>query len=273
MVKNVHEITHNACIYTYPDGTHDIIVSTLPIFREPGWEPVKDEWRPSTPREAGKKSEGEDRDRSARRARAKLRRLALANDFEYFVTLTLDPARIDRHDPKTITKALSTWADNTVRRHGLRYILIPEQHRDGAYHFHGFMAGIKAVDSGIKWNGRTVYNLPQWRYGFTTATRIEGDYHAAVGYCCKYVGKQQGERPLGRWYYSGGMLREPQRLLADLEYGDVDNSVEFDIPGAKIKVSNAKGGQNGQNRLHDEKVGTPGKPHRDGLSPGGDRDV
>lgn len=220
---------------------------TAPIFREAGWEAAfgheSDKAMPS-PRQAGKQSEGMDMDRSMRRARAKLRRLALANDFDFFVTLTLDPAKIDRYDSAAVVKALGRWADNMVRRHGLRYILVPERHRDGALHFHGFMAGrgLKAVDSGVEWDGRPVYNLPQWTLGFTTAQRLYGDYHAAVGYCCKYIGKQ-GERPAGRWYYSGGPLKEPQKTYADLDYRAVDNSVEFSIPGAKIKISHQKGGK------------------------------
>lgn len=182
-------------------------------------------------------------ERSMRRARAKLRRLALANNFEYFVTLTLDPARIDRYDGAAVTKALGRWADNMVRRHGLRYILVPELHKDGAIHFHGFFAGegVQVIDSGHTFGGRPVYNLPQWTMGFTTAQRLYGEYHAAVGYCCKYIGKQNGQRPLGRWYYSGGALREPQKLYVDLDFGDVENSVEFSIPGAKMKISHLKG--------------------------------
>ena len=177
-------------------------------------------------RAAGKKAEGADMERSMRRARAKLRRLALANDFEYFVTLTLDPAKIDRYDGAAVTKALGRWADNMVRRHGLRYILVPERHKDGAFHFHGFFAGkgLEIVDSGVKWDGRPVYNLPQWTLGFSTAQRLYGDYHAAVGYCCKYIGKQAGERPLGRWYYSGGPLQEPEKEYIEVDYNSlVDN--------------------------------------------------
>lgn len=251
IVKNGHEITHNGVVYSYPDGSQDLICCSAPIFREPGWESAG--WidpaaaQPQrAAREAGKKSEGQDMERSQRRARAKLRRLALANGFEYFVTLTLDPAKIDRYDPGIVTKALGRWCDNMVRRHGLRYILVPERHQDGAFHFHGFMAGrgLKAEDSGVKWDGRPVYNLPQWGYGFTTAQRLYGDYHAAVGYCCKYIGKQGGERPLGRWYYSGGALREPEKAYVDLEYGAVDNAVEFSIPGAKMKILRAKGAEN-----------------------------
>ena len=250
IVKNGREITHNAIIYSYPDGAADVICASAPMFREPGWEAAfgSEEERRAKPaaREAGKKSEGCDMERSMRRARAKLRRLALANGFDYFVTLTLDPAKIDRYDGAAVTKALGRWCDNMVRRHGLRYILVPEQHKDGAFHFHGFMAGsgLKADDSGVEWDGRPVYNLPQWSLGFTTAQRLYGDYHAAVGYCCKYIGKQQGERPLGRWYYSGGALREPDKIYTDLEYRAVENYVEFSIPGAKIKVSRMKGDKN-----------------------------
>lgn len=255
MRKNVYEISHNGLVYVYPDGSTDVMCCTSPIFREPGWECVGfgSDKNVATKREKGKKSEGADMIRSMRRARAKLRRLALANGFEFFVTLTLDPQKIDRYDDAAVTKALNRWCDNMVRRHGLRYILVPEQHKDGAYHFHGFMAGegLKAVDSGVQWDGRPVFNLPQWSLGFTTAQRLYGDYHAAVGYCCKYIGKQDGERPLGRWYYSGGNLHEPEKVYADLDYRecgkDCGNTVEFSIPGAKMKVLRMKGVQNEQN--------------------------
>ncbi len=251
--KNDHEIFHNGIVYAYPDGSLDMIACSAPIFREPGWEAKPEKWGRKyepAPREAGAKSEGENAERSMRRARAKLRRLALANGFEYFVTLTLDPAKIDRYDGAAIVRALGRWCDNMVRRHGLRYILVPERHQDGAFHFHGFMAGpgLQALDSGVKWDGREVFNLPQWKLGFSTAQRLYGDYHAAVGYCCKYIGKEGAEHPLGRWYYSGGALHEPEKIYVDLEYGAVDNSVEFSIPGAKIKVLRQKGGKNNENR-------------------------
>jgi hypothetical protein len=267
--KNGKEIYHNGLVYTYPDGSMDILCCTSPIFREPGWEAtgwaaklgpryddeiiiledgrkdLADRPKP-TPREVGNASEGADMERSMRRARAKLRRLALANGFDYFVTLTLDPAKIDRYDSAAVIKALGRWADNMVRRHGLRYILVPERHKDGALHFHGFMAGygLEAVDSGVEWDGRPVYNLPQWTLGFTTAQRLYGDYHAAVGYCCKYIGKQAAERPCGRWYYSGGALKEPAKTYVDMDFRDVEKAVEFSIPGAKMKVLNGERSQN-----------------------------
>ena len=250
-MKNGREIYHNAIVYQYPDGSMDTICCSDPIFREPGWEAAG--WQPKAPRgaarEAGKKSDGADMERSMRRARAKLRRLALANQFEYFVTLTLDPAKVDRYDGAAVTKVLNRWLDNMVRRHGLRYILVPERHQDGAFHFHGFMAGpgLEARPSGHTIGGREAMNLPQWGYGFTTAQPLYGEYAAAVAYCCKYIGKQDGQRPLGRWYYSGGGLEEPTKLYTDLDFyevgTDVDSAVEFVIPGARIKVSNGERGK------------------------------
>lgn len=245
------ELKNNAIVYTYPCGNVDIICASDRSFVGSGWEEVGAKPPQRAKRAKGKKSEGDDRLRSMRRARSNLRRLALANDFDVFVTLTLDPAKVDRYDSAAVTKVLNRWCDNMVRRHGLRYILVPEQHKDGAFHFHGFFAGagLRLEDSGVEWDGQTVYNLPQWGYGFTTAQKLYGTYSAAVGYCCKYIGKQDGVRPMGRWYYSGGALAEPEKTYAVLEYRELQEryrkeAVEFEIPGGKILVIHTKGESN-----------------------------
>lgn len=269
------ELKNNAIIYSYPCGVVDIICASDKVFLGPGWEEAErysGEAKPKpAAREAGKKSEGADRDRSMRRARANLRRLALANEFDWFVTLTLDPAKIDRYDPAAIMHTMNRWLDNMVRRHGLRYVLVPERHQDGALHFHGFFAGtgLEAQDSGtmklpgvkqprkprskaqreewLQQGGRVVYNLPQWPLGFTTAMELYGEYSGAVAYICKYVGKQSGDRPMGRWYYSGGPLVKPEKTYAALDYREIlaeypDDAIEFDIPGSKMLVIHTREG-------------------------------
>ena len=238
------KIEHNVAIYRYPCGSMDILAAQRHIFREPGWEQRGRQTPAPAAREPGGRSEGADMVRSMRRARAKVRRLALANDFAWFVTLTLDPAKIDRYDPAAVTKALNRWADNMVRRHGLRYILVPERHKDGAFHFHGFFAGpgLEAVPSGHNDSqGHEIFNLPQWGFGFTAAIGLYGTYSQAVGYVCKYIGKQGGERPMGRWYYSGGDLKEPQKDYSVMDFHQLaeeyaGEAVELDIPGSKLLV-------------------------------------
>lgn len=229
----------------------DIITSTSPDFRAKGWEDSEDYSKPgkapkrkAEPKERTEAAAAEDIERSMRRARAKVRRLALANDFKWFVTLTLDPVKINRYDAGEVVRKLGQWCNNQVKRKGLRYILVPERHKDGALHFHGFFNdALEAVASGHRSStGQMIYNLPGWTLGFTAAIEVYGDYAGAVAYVCKYIGKQ-GEKPAGRWYYSGGDLAEPEVIYADYsvreleaDYGEKVWSTF--VPGRKIAVVN-----------------------------------
>ena len=236
-----------AKIYMYPGGIRDIVASTSPDFREKGWEAAEDYSRPKEARRLRDKTSAgasEDLERSRRRARGRVRRLALANDFRWFVTLTLDPAKIDRYDPQEVVRKLSQWCSNQVKRRGMKYILVPERHKDGALHFHGFFNDcLEAVDSGHKdKQGHAIYNLPGWTLGFTAAVEVYGDYAGAVAYVCKYIGKQ-GDKPAGRWYYSGGALAEPEVIYADLGVDEVEETFggrafSLNVPGRKIVVVN-----------------------------------
>lgn len=241
-------VKHYAKIYTYPCGVQDIVASSAPDFGVKGWEEsgADAKRRPRSEAHERKSSDpkGEDLERSMRRARRKLRRLALANDFRWFVTLTIDPEKCDSFDGAAVVKKLNAWCSNMVQRKGLRYILVPERHKSGRIHFHGFFNDcLDIVDSGhMDRQGHKVYNLPQWSLGFTTAIELYDDYTKAVGYVCKYVGKQ-GEKPAGRWYYSGGDLREPEIAFAEIspaellaEYGE--KAFAFYPPGKQIAVVN-----------------------------------
>lgn len=247
--KQMGDITHYAKIYTYPCGVVDVICSSKPIFREEGWEDAA--WRQEAPpaasgREKEAKHDGGESDimRSMRRAKSRVRRMALSNDFRWFVTLTLDPAKVDRYDAAAVVKKLNNWCSNQVKRRGLKYILVPERHKDGALHFHGFFNdALEAVASGHRdKQGHMIFNLPGWSLGFTAAIAVYGDYAGAVAYVCKYIGKQ-GDKPAGRWYYSGGDLREPDALYAEIsprelaaQYGE--RVFQFSVPGASMAVAN-----------------------------------
>ena len=272
------EITHSARMKSYPDGSFEIMAADSSCFRAPGWEEHgKEATRRRSAAEPRKEAvEGTspaDQERSMRRAAARLRDLALCNDFRWFVTLTLDPAKIDRHDMQALTRILNRWSDNRVRRKGLRYLLVPERHKDGAIHLHGFFNdALPLVDSGTisrpggkprkprsaaqaaQWlaeGGKRVYNIPDWSLGFSTALELTGDYHAAVAYVCKYVRKQQ-EKIGGRWFYSGGKLEEPMVFYLDIDYREVEaieGSYTFSVPGRAFAVY----------RGHDEREESCGK--------------
>lgn len=246
---DLQSVKHYAKIISYPSGVCDIIASSHPIFGADGWELSEDYAHPKkAPKEkSDRKSsdpKSEDMERSMRRARSSLRRIALSNDFKWFVTLTLNPALVDSHDGAAVVKKLNAWCSNMVQRKGLKYILVPERHKKGGIHFHGFFNDcLDAVDSGhTDSQGHTIYNLPQWTLGFTTAIELYDDYHKAVGYVCKYVGKQ-GEKPAGRWYYSGGDLADPPVEYMEISPAELSNMFPdktflFYPPGKQIAVAN-----------------------------------
>lgn len=276
------EAFSTARLKEYPDGSWELMACDMPTFTDGGWEEHGDEHAANvsnkrdtsgaerSPREAEQREPSrEDMERSMRRAAAKVRDIALCNDFRWFVTLTLDPAKIDRHDMDALVCVLNRWADNRVRRHGLRYVLVPERHKDGAIHLHGFFNdALSMVDSGTvrrpgikqprkprsaserqRWldeGGQIVYNVPDWTLGFSTALPLYGDYHAAVGYVCKYVRKQQ-EKIGGRWYYSGGKLEKPKVSYPDVtieELRETGAGYTFCVPGRAFCIVRG-GGENG----------------------------
>lgn len=116
-----------------------------------------------------------------KRAIDKAFEIGLCNEFQYFITLTLDKTKIDRYDPEKIYKKLRVWLSNMVQRHQMDYILFPEYHKpepgqtERAIHFHMLANAntLKLSDSGKKTkNGQTIYNLLGWKYGFSTVIKL-----------------------------------------------------------------------------------------------------
>lgn len=209
----------------YPDGSCDVLACEKPVFRMRGWEEHGKERQKKEVSPNGDNSVDnvESLERSMRRARARVRDIALCTPFSYFVTLTLDKEKVDRYHIREVTKKMKNWLDNNVRRKGLAYVLVPEHHKDGAIHFHGFFNdALAVVDSGYKdRGGHTIFNLPSWSLGFTTAIALYGEYPQAVAYVCKYIGKER-EKIGGRWYYSGGALGTPELVYSDLTVREVE---------------------------------------------------
>lgn len=179
--------------------------------------------------------------RSKGRARRRIYDLAMCNDFDLFVTLTLSPDQVNRYDYGDIVRILNRWLDNRVRRKGLRYLVVPEFHKDGAIHFHGlFNDVLRLVDSGhVDKRGHAVYNLPDWTLGFTTAIHLYGERHAVSGYVTKYITKAE-QRVGGRWYLHGGDLQEPTYTYGDLDFdADLAGAFYYEPPvGPAFKILN-----------------------------------
>ncbi len=118
--------------------------------------------------------------------------LARSNAWDWFVTLTFDPDRVDSFSYRACTDALKNWIDASRRLcPDMKYLLVPEMHKSGRFHFHGLFAdceGLGFVDSGKKQDGQTVYNVGRYRLGFSTATRVR-DNERVTKYITKYISK------------------------------------------------------------------------------------
>lgn len=180
--------------------------------------------------------------RAKRRARTAVFDYAMCNpDLDTFVTLTLNGELVDRYDYNAVVKRLNVWLDNRVRRHGLKYVMVAERHKDGAIHFHGLVnhTAVKLENSGKKDKRRhVIYNVTDWTLGFTTAVRVWGDRANVCKYIVKYITK--GEQKVGgRWYYSGGDLCKPSYTYTNQT--DVEKYINGDFERYEVELKGKRG--------------------------------
>ena len=135
----------------------------------------------------------------------KVYEIARSNVWEWFFTMTFDGSKVNRYSYSDCVKKMTQWLNDTRKMYApdMKYLVVPERHKDGAYHFHGLfydVGKLPFVDSGIKQNRRTIYNLPSFKYGFTTVSRV-GDTGKASNYVCKYITKELCQVTSGKKRY------------------------------------------------------------------------
>lgn len=141
------------------------------------------------------------------RARSTVLELARCNSWDYFVTFTVDPQKHDRYDFESVSKYLRGYFHRVkTLSSDFRYLLVPEQHNDGAWHFHGLVSGFPGlVDSHdffgsnsvplnilSAWRqGISVYISPDLtdKLGFNSFVCTYGDPDNTAKYMVKYLSK------------------------------------------------------------------------------------
>lgn len=131
------------------------------------------------------------------RARTIVREYALCNDWDYFCTLTFSPLNVrDRWDLKGILVVLTQWLQNVRKRYcpGLRYLLVPERHQSGAWHFHGLLKGVSSAElpyfapKRLRKNGFLDWPLFRLRFGWCSLSPVKNAVGVAF-YTTKYITK------------------------------------------------------------------------------------
>lgn len=162
---------------------------------------------------------------SISRTRQTIEDICLCNKFEWFCTFTFDPKRYDNANFGSACRYMTKWLHNAKDRHSpnLQYLVIPEQHKSGHWHFHALLSHFEGQmkDSKHCQHSRPIFNIKNWMFGFSTAVRIDDEGQEAVSrYIRKYITKDmlsgQFKRAMGkrRFFASTGLVR-PEKIVDD----------------------------------------------------------
>lgn len=138
---------------------------------------------------------------------------SLISHWEYFVTLTFDPQKVDSYNYDRVVEAMSKWLDNMKHQNpNLKYILVPELHKSGRIHIHGLFKdcpNLKLIDSGKYKNGCKIYNIKNYKYGYTTISKIKNQEAVSV-YVSKYMTKDLIDKGCKKAYWCSQHLERPK---------------------------------------------------------------
>lgn len=173
---------------------------------------------------------------NAKRAMQIVYDIARSNKWDWFITLTFDPFKVDSMDYLACVQAMKCFTQ-VLQKSGFVYLLVPEQHKSGAYHFHGLVKGRLPVVPArnpeghliVDDTGRQVYNISIYDYGFTTATAID-DQAKAAGYVAKYLTKELTVPKGKKRYWASRSCQRPKEEFGEMtlaEYGEVFNESHY----------------------------------------------
>lgn len=151
------------------------------------------------------------------RAKARITELSLCNDWQYFVTLTLDPKKYDRYNLKKYIKDLSQFIRDQRKKYGaeIKYLLVPEMHENGAWHMHGLLMGLNddmlSPNGNCDKHGNLYFHWTGYakKFGYMSLSPVRDS--VAVGlYMRKYITKTLADTVLevgNHTYYSSRGLK------------------------------------------------------------------
>ena len=226
------QVSANATLYNarakyipQPDGSLRLALVqcfSQPKFRASGWED-RDKVKPGIALDEADEADElcepslADVERASRRAKINAFDIIMCNPcLDTFATFTYRPDdELDKSSYEDCYKKLGVWLSNRVQRRGLMYVIVPERHKSGDIHFHGIMnstalsmeRAYSPKGRPLSSKGKPIYNLEDWKFGFTTAQIIGGadsDREAVAKYVFKYMGKQVGAKIGGRYCLIGG---------------------------------------------------------------------
>lgn len=152
------------------------------------------------------------------RARTRIFEYAICNEFEYFITLTINSDYLDRYNLKEYIKKLGQFIRDYRKKYevNIQYLLIPEKHKDGAWHMHGLIKGIPEKQLVENEHGYLDWPCYREKFGFCSVGEIKNK-EAVSKYITKYLSKSfHTDRGVtdkeSKLYYCSRGLKKPVKI-------------------------------------------------------------
>lgn len=175
---------------------------------------------------------------SLSRTKSNIKAICLSNNFDYFMTVTVNSKNADRFSLSEVQEKMKKICKKIKRKYkDFAYIFITEKHKNGAFHFHGFIKGIPESDLilfdvndniplKIKNSilaGEIIYHYKIFdeEMGFNTFSTIR-NYNACCSYILKYITKDCIKNENNQIYFcSRGLSRGESEYFVDKNLRDI----------------------------------------------------
>lgn len=173
---------------------------------------------------------------SISRAKSKIHEYGLCNDWDFFVTLTIDKNKHDRYDLKGYYKKFGQFLRDYGKQHGIKikYLFIPEKHKDGAWHMHGFIMGLPPDH--VEENHYGYFDWPAYskKFGYISLDLLR-EKNKASSYITKYIAKNLSNCVDGlnsKLYYCSTGLKKAEiikkgRISANIQPDFINDYVQI----------------------------------------------
>lgn len=183
--------------------------------------------------------------------------LALNNDhWEYFVTLTFSDEELGgEYSHDKALKYLRRFIDNQQHQNkDMSYLMVAEFHKSGRLHFHGLFANVPKwnliparypkSNRLIKKNGKQIYNLTNYKLGYTTVSEVESQERVS-NYISKYINKELMNLKFKKAFWYSRDLEKPkldyhyyEQSLKELYTNNVEYNEQFNRIDSTIELLN-----------------------------------
>lgn len=225
---------YNAKVKIYDSLNYAITVSNKFIFTEKKkkcYNANKDDNKNKKKKKKKKLIQSEkDVYRSVKRAKQRIFDIVYLNRFDYFVTFTFNPQKINSFDAQCCLKLVQSYFKRMKARKCnkyMKYIYIAEYHKSSRIHIHALVSdcNLELVKSDVS---NKVYNVTSWNYGYSTAIRINTQSQIKLAfYVTKYITKDT-KKIFNKYYNSSRNLeREVPTKYFNCDFFSIDEQEHF----------------------------------------------